>query len=196
MRKSIKHDESAVMRKSIKHEEINIIFNMEEIKNTRRKTSRVKSEDDQLAALGRVQPQAVELERAVLGACIIEQDAFGTVSDFLKPRSFYEKKHQVIFEAIQSLVSADAPVDVLTVVDQLQKTGQLENAGGAAYVAELSRSVLSSAHLEFHARIVAQKALARELITYTSTIQKLAFDEGQDIQELMQMAEGRLFELS
>ena len=160
------------MRKSIKHEEINIIFNMEEIKNTRRKTSRVKSEDDQLAALGRVQPQAVELERAVLGACIIEQDAFGTVSDFLKPRSFYEKKHQVIFEAIQSLVSADAPVDVLTVVDQLQKTGQLENAGGAAYVAELSRSVLSSAHLEFHARIVAQKALARELITYTSTIQK------------------------
>ena len=183
-------------KKSIKHEEINIIFNMEEIKNTRRKTSRVKSEDDQLAALGRVQPQAVELERAVLGACIIEQDAFGTVSDFLKPRSFYEKKHQVIFEAIQSLVSADAPVDVLTVVDQLQKTGQLENAGGAAYVAELSRSVLSSAHLEFHARIVAQKALARELITYTSTIQKLAFDEGQDIQELMQMAEGRLFELS
>ena len=195
-KKSIKHDESAVMRKSIKHDEINIIFNMEEIKNTRRKTSRVKSEDDQLAALGRVQPQAVELERAVLGACIIEQDAFGTVSDFLKPRSFYEKKHQVIFEAIQSLVSADAPVDVLTVVDQLQKTGQLENAGGAAYVAELSRSVLSSAHLEFHARIVAQKALARELITYTSTIQKLAFDEGQDIQELMQMAEGRLFELS
>ena len=138
-KKSIKHDESAIMRKSIKHDEINIIFNMEEIKNTRRKTSRVKSEDDQLAALGRVQPQAVELERAVLGACIIEQDAFGTVSDFLKPRSFYEKKHQVIFEAIQSLVSADAPVDVLTVVDliygrqsgKLGLAGAVQAAGGA-----------------------------------------------------------------
>ena len=169
---------------------------MEEVKNTRRRTARPKNEDDQLAVLGRVQPQAVELEKAVLGACIIEQDAFGTVSDFLKPRSFYEKKHQVIYEAIQSLVASDSPVDVLTVVDQLQKSGQLENAGGAAYVAELSRAMLSSAHLEFHARIVAQKALARDLISYTSSIQKLAFDEGQDIQELMQMAEGKLFELS
>ena len=146
--------------------------------------------------MGRVQPQATELEKAVIGACIIEQDAFATVSDFLKPHSFYESKHQVIFQAIQSLAAANLPVDVLTVVEQLQKTGDLENAGGAAYIAELSRSMLSAAHLEYHARIVAQKALARDLISYTSNIQKLAFDEGQDIQELMQLAEGKLFELS
>ncbi len=168
----------------------------EQARNTRRRSSSRGGEEENLAQLGRVQPQAVEFEKAVLGACIIEQDAFSIVADFLKPHSFYEKKHQVIFQAIQTLVGLDAPVDVLTVVEQLQKTGELENAGGAAYIAELSRSVLSSAHLEYHARVVAQKALARDLISYTSNIQKLAFDDSQDIQELMQMAEGKLFELS
>ena len=169
---------------------------MPEQKSTSHRRPVRSSEQDQLAQVGRLQPQAVELERAVIGACLIEQDAFATVSDFLKPQSFYESKHQVIFQAIQSLAASNAPIDVLTVVDQLQKNGDLDNAGGAAYIAELSRSMLSAAHLEFHARIVAQKALARDLISYTSTIQKLAFDDGQDIQELMQMAEGKLFELS
>ena len=162
---------------------------------TRRKTFR-SSEQDPLAQLGRLQPQAVEFEKAVIGACIIEQDAFGTVSDFLKPQSFYESKHQVIFQAIQSLAAANSPIDVLTVVEQLQKNGELENAGGAAYIAELSRSMLSAAHLEYHARVVAQKALARDLISYTSHIQKQAFDETQDVEQLMQEAEGQLFELS
>ena len=169
----------------------------EQSNSTRRRTSRSSNNDAEvLAQLGRLQPQAIELERAVLGACIIEQDAFASVSDFLKPHSFYESKHQVIFQAIQSLASANQPVDVLTVVEQLQKNGDLENAGGPAYIAELSRTMLSAAHLEYHARIVAQKALARDLISYTSNIQKLAFDEGQDIQELMLLAEGKLFELS
>lgn len=169
---------------------------MPDPKTSSRKRPARSNDLDQLAQLGRLQPQATEFERAVIGACLIEQDAFGTVSDFLKPQSFYESKHQVIFQAIQSLAAADSPIDVLTVVQQLQKTNELEEAGGAAYVVELSRSMLSAAHLEYHARIVAQKALARDLISYTSTIQKLAFDDGQDIQELMQLAEGKLFELS
>ncbi len=169
---------------------------MPEQKTTSRRKSASNSEQDSLSQLGRLLPQALELEKAVIGACLIEQDAFATVSDFLKPHSFYESKHQVIFEAIQALAASNAPVDVLTVVEQLQKNGDLENAGGPAYIAELSRSMLSAAHLEFHARIVAQKALARDLISYTNTIQKLAFDDCQDIQELMQMAEGKLFELS
>ena len=169
---------------------------MPEQRATNRRKSTRNNEQEQLAPLGRLQPQALELEKAVIGACLIEQDAFATVTDFLKPHSFYESKHQVIFEAIQALAACNAPIDVLTVVEQLQKNGDLENAGGAAYIAELSRSMLSAAHLEFHARIVAQKALARDLISYTSNIQKLAFDESQDIQELMQMAEGKLFELS
>ena len=146
----------------------------EKNKTSRRKTSR-NDDMEQLAQLGRVQPKAVEVEKAVLGACIIEQDAFAMVSDFLKPSSFYDSKHQHIFQAIQSLAAANAPIDVVTVTDQLQKQGALEDAGGAAYVAELSRMMLSAAHLEYHARIVADKAMARELISYKSKVQKEAY---------------------
>lgn len=165
-------------------------------KNSSRRRSNRSADDSTLMDLGRVQPQAMEFEAAVIGACLIEQDAFGMVSDFLKPNSFYDSKHQYIFDAIQSLAGQNHPIDILTVTQQLQTTGRLEDAGGPAYLTELSRKVLSAAHLEYHARVVAQKALARNLISYTSGIQKLAFDETQDIQELMQMAEGQLFELS
>lgn len=163
-------------------------------RTSRRRTQA--AETPSVSELGRLQPQATELEEAVLGACLIEKDAFANISDILKPEAFYESKHKVIFQAIQTLAAENNPVDILTVKDQLQKTGNLENAGGVFYLTELSRRVLSSAHIEYHAHIIAQKALARDLITYTSRIQKLAFDEGQDIQELMQAAEGQLFELS
>ncbi len=165
----------------------------------RRQTGRrqsAKSNAPEMSEYGRLQPQALELEEAVIGACLIEKDAFGVVSDIVKPASFYDSKHQLIFGAIKTLASENKPVDILTVTDQLRKTGDLDNAGGPFYIAELSRKLLSSAHVEYHAHIIAQKALARELITYTSNIQQLAFDEGQDIEELMQMATGKLFELS
>ncbi len=162
----------------------------------RRRNSRTADDTMQMDVVGRIQPQATEFEAAVIGACLIEQDAFSTVSDFLKPESFYDSKHHYIFEAITRLASENKPVDILTVTQQLQSTGRIEDAGGPAYIAELSRNVLSAAHLEFHARVVAQKALARNIISYTNGIQKLAFDESQDIEELMQTAEGRLFELS
>ena len=145
---------------------------------------------------GHLQPQALELEEAVIGACLIEVDAFGQVSDYLKPESFYDSKNQHVFRAIQTLAGENKPVDILTVVDELRRQGKLEQAGGPARIAELSEKVLSSAHIEYHARIIAQKALARQLISYASEIQKKAFDEGQDVEELMQSAEGRLFELS
>jgi len=146
--------------------------------------------------LGRQQPQAVDFEEAVIGACLIEQEAFGQVAELLKPGSFYETKHRLIFEAIQSLAAENQPIDILTVTEQLRKNGTLDEAGGAFYIAELSNKVMSSAHIEYHAKVIAQKALARELITYASRIQEDAFSEGQDIDELMQNAEGRLFELS
>lgn len=161
----------------------------------KRKTSK-NSETSELEMMGRLQPQATDMEAAVIGACLIEQDAFATVCDFLKPQSFYDSKHQYLFEAIQSLASENNPVDILTVTQKLQSNGHLEDAGGPAYITELSRRVLSSAHLEYHARIVAQKALARNLISCTSNIQKLAYDESQDIEEVMQTAQGNLFELS
>ena len=164
---------------------------------TKRTTNRKKSEGVVVVSdLGRQQPQAVDFEEVVIGACLIEQEAFGQVADILKPASFYDTKHKLIFEAIQSLSGENKPIDILTVTEQLRKNGTLEDAGGALYVAELSNKVVSSAHIEYHAKVIAQKALARELITYASKIQEGAFDEGQDIDELMQKAEGRLFELS
>lgn len=167
---------------------------MAETRTTRRRSQ--SADAPQVSELGRLQPQATDLEEAVIGACLIEKDAFATISDILKPKSFYDTKHKLIFTAIQSLASENKPVDILTVQEQLRKTGDLEGAGGPFYLTELSRRVLSSAHIEYHAHIIAQKSLARELITYTSKIQKAAFDDGQDIQELMQAAEGELFELS
>jgi len=146
--------------------------------------------------LGRLQPQALELEGAVLGACLIEKDAYGQVSDILKPESFYDSKHRHIFTAMRTLATADRPIDVLTVAEELKSSGTLEEAGGVVYLADLSQRMLSSANIEFHAHIIAQKALARELISYTSRIQKQAFDEGRDITDVMQEAERGLFELS
>ena len=163
----------------------------------RRTTKRKKSEEVVIVTdLGRQQPQAVDFEQVVIGACLIEQEAFGTIADILKPASFYETKHKLIFEAIQSLSAENKPIDILTVTEQLRAMGTLDEAGGPFYVAELSNKVVSSAHIEYHAKIIAQKALARQLITYASRIQEDAFTEGQDIDQLMQTAQGQLFELS
>lgn len=145
---------------------------------------------------GRLQPQAVELEEAVLGALMIERDAYSLVGEILRPDSFYEHRHRLIYEAISDLVINQKPVDILTVKDQLSKKGYLEEVGGPFYITQLSSKVASSAHLEYHARIVAQKALARELITFSSQIQSKAFDETLDVDDLMQEAEGKLFEIS
>lgn len=158
-------------------------------------TKRKKNPVD-IADIGRLQPQALELEKAVLGALMLEKDAFYEVSEILKDECFYEPRHQDIFKAIQQLAVKQKPVDILTVQEQLKLEGVLEEVGGAYYLAELSSKVVSTAHLEYHARIVAQKHLARALISYTSEIQGDAYDEAMDVDELMQKAESKLFELS
>jgi len=145
---------------------------------------------------GRLQPQARELEEAVLGALMLEKDAYSIINEILTPESFYDKSHELIFTAIQNLFIQQKPIDILTVVEQLRKDGNLEAAGGASYIAQLSQKVVSSAHLDYHARIVAQKYIARELITFSSHVASKAFDETNDVDDLMQEAEGELFEIS
>lgn len=145
---------------------------------------------------GRMAPRDTEVEQAVLGALMLEPDAYITVCDILRPESFYEPAHQKIYTAIQSLGAANKPIDIITVTDQLRLNGDLEGAGGPVYVTTLTTRVLSGAHVEFHARIVAQKYLARELITFSSNIGSMAFDESIDVDDLMQEAEGKLFEIS
>lgn len=145
---------------------------------------------------GHLQPQAPELEKAVLGALMIEKDAYSLVSEILRPESFYEHRHQLIYAAITDLAIQQKPIDLLTVTEHLRSRGDLEDAGGPFYITQLSGMMASSAHIEYHARIIAQKFLARELITFTSNIQKKAFDETEDVDDIMQEAEGRLFEIS
>ena len=145
---------------------------------------------------GRLQPQAREMEEAVLGALMIEKDAYPVVSDILRPESFYDKTHEIVFRAIQDLALQQKPIDMITVVEQLKKRGDIDAMGGPYYIAQLSGKVVSSAHLEYHARIIAQKHLARELISFSSGIASKAFDETMDVDDLMQEAEGQLFEIS
>ncbi len=143
-----------------------------------------------------VQPQAREIEQAVLGALMIDKDAYTVVCEMLRPESFYEPRNQKIYSAIRELELHEQPVDIWTVAEQLAKQGDLEDIGGPAYITELSSRVGSSANIEYHAKIVAQKALARELIKYAGNIETNAFDETLDIDDVMQDAEGKLFELS
>lgn len=145
---------------------------------------------------GHLQPQATDVEKAVLGALMIDKDAYAVVCEMLYPESFYEPRNQKVYAAVRDLSMAERPVDVLTVTEQLAKNGDLDEVGGPVYVAELSSRVASSANIEYHARIIAQKYLARQLISFASVIETKAFDDTTDIDDLMQEAEGSLFELS
>ena len=145
---------------------------------------------------GHVMPQAPEVEKAVLGALMIDKDAYLEVCDLLRPESFYEPRNQMVYEAIQKLSMEQNPVDVLTVADMLGKMGKLEEVGGPGYIADLSSRVASSANIDYHANVVAEKFLSRQMIQYVNVIGKKTFDETYDIKDVMQEAEATLLELS
>lgn len=145
---------------------------------------------------GHLQPQAVEVERTVLGELMIDRDAYAVVSEILCPESFYEERNQLIYKAIRSLNMANNPVDMLTVTNELERSGNLEKVGGPLYISELTTKVASSANLEYHARIVAHKYLARQLQSFGGLIQAKASDATVDVDILMQEADGTLYELS
>ena len=141
-------------------------------------------------------PHDKDIEEAVLGALMLEKDAYSSVCDILKPESFYEPSNQIIYEAIQSLGAAQQPIDMLTVVEKLRQMDKIDSVGGPLFISELTSRVASGAHIEYHARIIAQKYLARELIRFSTEVESKAFDESNDVDDLMQEAEGKLFEIS
>ncbi|MDX9848729.1 MAG: DnaB-like helicase N-terminal domain-containing protein, partial [Tenuifilaceae bacterium] len=135
--------------------------------------------------LGKVPPQAVELEEAVLGALMVEKDAVISVLDVLKPESFYKETHQKIFKSIVELSTRLEPIDLFTVTEALRKTEELDEVGGAVYLAQLTSRVGSAAHLEYHSKIIAQKYIQRELIRVSTDIQNKAFDDSIDVDDLL-----------
>ncbi len=145
---------------------------------------------------GKLPPQAVELEEAVLGALMLEKDTFDNVIEILKPESFYKDSHQKIFSAILSLSAKEEAIDILTVTEELKRMEQLEQVGGPFYITQLTRRVASGANAEFHAHILAQKFIQRELIRVSSEIQKRAFDQTIDVKDLLEFSESELFNIA
>lgn len=164
--------------------------------NKKIRTNRTKNEDISHLIYGKIPPQARDLEEAVLGAILIEKDAISYVSDILKPESFYVDAHATIFKAIQSLFARSQPIDLLTVAEELRKNAQLENIGGAYYLSELTNKIGSSANVEFHARIIIQKFIQRELIRISNDIIRDAYEDTTDVFDLLDNAEKRIYEIT
>ena len=147
-------------------------------------------------ASGKLPPQAPELEMAVLGALMLEKDALTAVIDLLKPESFYKASHKLIYEAIIRLFDKSEPIDQLTVVHELREMGALEAAGGPFAVANLTAKVNSAANVEYHARIITESAIKRELIRISSDILRDAYEDTTDVFKLLDDTESSLFEVS
>jgi replicative DNA helicase len=130
---------------------------------------------------GRVQPQATDLEEVVIGACLLEKEAINKVISFLTPNCFYKEQNKIIFESIIELFNNNNPVDLLTVVSLLKKKSKLDYCGGAYYVAQLTNRVASTSNVEYHARIIAQKHMQRELITISNETISKAYDDANDV---------------
>jgi len=146
--------------------------------------------------LGKLPPQALELEEAVLGALMLEKDALTSVIDILKPQSFYKDAHQRIFSGILALFDKSEPIDILTVTQQLREQGELEMVGGPYYIMNLTTRINSAANIEFHARIITENSIKRELISISSEILTRAYEDTTDVFELLDSTEKHLFEVS
>lgn len=145
---------------------------------------------------GKIPPQAIDLEEAVLGAMMIDKKGIDDVIDILHSDAFYEIRHQEIYAAIYELFQNSQPIDLLTVSSLLKKKGKLDLAGGDFYLIRLTQKVASSAHIEFHARIILQKYIQRKLISISSEIIESSYDETTDVFDLLDSAEAKLFEVT
>lgn len=145
---------------------------------------------------GKIPPQALDLEEVVLGAMMIDKKGVDEVIDILSPEAFYKEAHQHIFQAIFELFENSEPIDLLTVSTQLKKNEKLDLIGGDFYLISLTQKVSSSAHIEFHARIILQKFIQRSLIKISSEIIENAYDETQDVFDLLDNAEAKLYEVT
>ncbi len=145
---------------------------------------------------GKIPPQAIDLEEAILGAIMIDKKGLDDVVDILSAEAFYRPEHQAIFEAVHQLFNSSQPIDLLTVANQLKRNGKLDLIGGDYYLIQLTQKVTSSAHIEYHSRIVQQKHILRRLIEISSSLIDKSYDETLDVFDLLDEAENKLFEIT
>ncbi len=164
-------------------------------KSQGKRNQRNAAQNDSLSnyVFGKVQPQAVPLEEAVLGALMLDRDALPMVMDILRPDSFYLESHQLIYRAIIRLFERSNPVDLLTVTEEMRKAGDLDKVNGGYYLVELTHRVASAANIEYHARIIAQKHIQRELISVSTRTIRDAYEDTTDVFNLLDEAEKGLF---
>lgn len=154
------------------------------------------AENQQAEQGGVLPPQAVEIEEAVLGGMLIESEAATTALELLRPNDFYRRSHQHIFEVMHELYEKQNPLDILTVESELRDKGLLEECGGSGYLSELTRSVSSAANIEYHAQIIAEKAIKRNIISSFTDVIRESYDSASDPYELLDKAEKTLYELA
>jgi replicative DNA helicase len=164
--------------------------------NSGQKRSLVKKTTPNVGEIGKIPPQAIELEEAVLGAMLLEQSAVNDAIDILHAESFYKMEHQKIFAAILELFGSSENIDLLSVTEKLRKKGELQLVGGPGYIASLTNRVASAAHVEYHARIISEKAILRSLIESSSDVIKNAYDETKDVFDVLNEAEDSLFKIA
>ena len=164
------------------------------------KNVRTKNKEVSLDALGleagKVPPQAVDVEEAVLGAMMIEPNCVPDVLESLTAGCFYKEAHRKIFSAISALSKDHGPVDIYTVAEALKRTGDLEETGGPYYLSLLSSKVGAAAHVEYHVNILLQKHTQRELITISAEVQRDSFDDSIPVDDLLNNAQQKLFDLA
>ncbi len=161
-----------------------------------KKRTQKKTVDELNEVYGKMPPQAVDIEEVLLGALMLEQDAIFLVNYILEKNSFYKDEHKTIFQTILDLAKEHQPVDILTVSNKLKAIGKIDEVGGAHYISELTSRVATAAHVEYHAKIVQQKYIQRMLIQSSSEIQKRAFDDNEDVENLINYAENEIFQIS
>jgi replicative DNA helicase len=169
-----------------------------EITNLNRDKKRRKSNIEvSTLVYGKIPPQAKELEEAVLGAIMLEKSAFDSLIDTnLKPECFYIEAHQLIFKAMQDMQQRGIPIDILTVVEELKRKEQLDAVGGPYYVTKLTNTVVSTAHIDAHARIILQKFIQRELIRISGEIIGDAYEDSTDVFDLLDDSETKMFNIT
>lgn len=150
----------------------------------------------QAQQFGKLPPQALDLEEAVLGALMLEKDALTSVIDILTAEAFYKDSHRLIFLAIRRLFDRSEPIDILTVSNELKRSGELDIVGGPFYITQLTNRVASASNIEYHARIILQKHIQRELIRISSETIKDAYEDTSDVFQLLDRAEKNLFDVA
>jgi len=165
-------------------------------RTTNRKSGKRNIDIEKLMASSNQPPSATEVEMAVLGAMLIDEDAVPKAIEILKPESFFDKRNRIVFESMTSLYEANEPIDTVSVYEELKKSGKSDEAGGAAYISKLSQDISSAANIDYHARVVMEKWILRQLISSSMEIAASAYAGNEDVFDLLDAAESKIFQIS